>query len=81
MSEYPKLFSTLKVGKVEFKNRITMAPLFLGMANMDGTVGDIIVDHYREMGASGAAMIVVESSAVDPEGMGTPNMIRADADR
>lgn len=80
MNKFAKLFSATKIAKVEIKNRITMAPLFLGMAEIDGTAGDLIVDHYREMGASGVGMVVIENAAVDPSGMGTVKMLRADSD-
>jgi len=80
MSEFPKLFSPFKVGNIELKNRITMTPLFLGMAELDGSVGELILDHYREMGSSGVGMVVVENASVDISGMGTVKMIRADSD-
>ena len=80
MSKYPKLFSPLKIAGIELKNRITMTPLYLGMANADGTASDILVDHYREMGSSGAAMVSVENAAVDPIGMGSPTTLRTDSD-
>lgn len=80
MERYQSLFSPFEGTRLKLKNRVTMAPLFLGMANLDGTVNEILLDHYREMGASGIGMVVVESSAIDPMGMGTPNMLRVDKD-
>ena len=58
-----------------------MAPLYLGYANTDGTVSELMLDHYREMAASGAAMVVVEHTGVDPSGLGSPFMLRIDDDR
>jgi len=58
-----------------------MAPLFLGYANQDGTVSSLILDHYREMAASGAAMIVVENAAADATGLGSPFTLRVDHDK
>lgn len=80
MGKYPHLFSSFESKGLKLKNRVTMAPLFLGMANLDGTVSELMLDHYREMGATGVALVVAESSAVDPLGMGTPNMLRVDKD-
>ena len=68
----------LNIGSLSLKNRITMAPLYLGYANPDGTVNQVVLDHYREMAASGAAMIVVENAAVNPIGMGSPWTLRVD---
>ena len=75
------LFSPLKIGDLTLPNRITMAPTFLGYGNKDGTVSDLILEHYRTMARSGAALIVVENTGVHPSGLGSPFMLRADEDR
>ena len=80
MNQISMLFSPLRVGNLVLKNRITMPPLYLGYANPDGSVSDIMVDHYREMAASGASLIVVENAGVASSGLGTPVMLRADRD-
>ena len=81
MDQNIALFSPLKLEGVELKNRITMAPLFLGYAHADGTVSPLLLDHYRAMAMSGAAMIVVENAAVHPSGLGSPFVLRIDEDR
>ncbi|MGW8159970.1 MAG: oxidoreductase [Desulfoprunum sp.] len=73
-----RLFSPLRINRAVFKNRIMMTPLYLGYANPDGTVSSLLLDHYREMAASGAAAIVVEHTGVDPSGLGSPYMLRID---
>lgn len=79
--KFPFLFSPCRLDGMSLKNRITMAPLFLGYANSDGSAGELIVDHYREMASSGAAMIVVENVSVHSSGMGHPFVLRFDDDR
>ncbi len=75
------LFSGLNVGGVKLKNRLTMAPLYLGYAGEGGTVSPLLLDHYRLMAQSGAALIVVENATVDhPAGSGSNRTIRADTD-
>ena len=64
------LFSPFKIKDLVLKNRITMAPTYLGYANPDGTVSELTLDHYKEMALSGAAMIVVENAAVNQVGSG-----------
>ena len=64
MSPSSILFTPLHLKGLTLKNRITMAPLFLGYANPDGTTNSLILDHYQEMAASGAAMIVVENVGI-----------------
>lgn len=75
------LFSPFQVRNLSFKNRITMTPLYLGYANPDGTVSPLMLDHYREMAASGVAMIAVEHCGVDVSGLASPFMLRVDHDR
>ena len=41
-SIYPKLFSPLKLGGLKLKNRITMAPLYLGYAGAGGKVSPLL---------------------------------------
>ncbi|MEJ2639083.1 MAG: NADH:flavin oxidoreductase [Desulfosarcinaceae bacterium] len=78
---YEQLFSPLTVRGLTLKNRLTMAPLYLGYAGEGGTVGDMLLAHYRLMAASGVAMVVVENSSVDhPLGSGSNRTLRADTD-
>ena len=76
---YPHLFSELSIQGLTLKNRITLAPLYLGYAGEGGTVSEMMIEHYRLMAQSGAAMIVVENATVDhPSGSGSNRTIRAD---
>ncbi|QTA88299.1 NADH:flavin oxidoreductase [Desulfonema magnum] len=78
---YSHLFSAFEVGGLKLKNRLTMAPLYLGYAGKGGTVSRLLTDHYRLMGQSGVAMVVVENATVDhPVGSGSDRTLRADTD-
>jgi 2,4-dienoyl-CoA reductase (NADPH2) len=78
---YYRLFSSLVVGGIEFKNRLTMAPLYLGYAGERGTVSQLLLDHYRLMARSGVALVVVENATVDhPTGSGSNRTLRVDTD-
>jgi 2,4-dienoyl-CoA reductase (NADPH2) len=78
---YPHLFSPLEVGGLELKNRLTMAPLYVGYAKEGGIVSDLMLHHYRLMAQSGVALVVVENATVDhPLGSGSNRTIRADTD-
>lgn len=78
---FSNLFSPIMIGGLTLKNRITMAPLYLGYAGQGGTVSPLLLYHYQLMAQSGAAMIVVENSTVDhPLGSGSDRTIRADTD-
>jgi 2,4-dienoyl-CoA reductase (NADPH2) len=78
---YPNLFSTLRVGGIVLKNRLTMAPTYLGYAGPGGTVSRLLLDHYRLMARSGVAMVVVENASIDhPIGSGSERTLRVDTD-
>jgi hypothetical protein len=78
---YPHLFKPLKVDGVRLKNRITMAPLYLGYAAEGGKVSRLMLDHYRRMAGSGAAMVVVENASITPGGSGSERTLRCDHNR
>jgi len=78
---YSHLFSKITVGGKELKNRLTMAPLYLGYAGEGGTVSELSIDHYRLMAKSGVGMVVVENATVDyPIGSGSNRTLRVDTD-
>ncbi|HPU28787.1 MAG TPA: NADH:flavin oxidoreductase [Syntrophorhabdaceae bacterium] len=80
MNPYPNLFSPFRIKNLNLPNRITMAPMYVGYADPDGRVNDLVLEHYKRMGASGAALIVVENMCIDPSGLGSPFMLRVDRD-
>jgi 2,4-dienoyl-CoA reductase (NADPH2) len=81
MTDASVLFTSFKIKNLSLKNRLTMAPLYVGYANPDGTVSDLTLDHYKEMASSGAAMIVVESAIVNQAASGAPSTMRVDDDQ
>jgi 2,4-dienoyl-CoA reductase (NADPH2) len=80
-SFYPNLFRPLKVKGIRLKNRITMAPLYLGYADQEGRVTDLMRYHYQQMAQGGAAMVVVENASITPGGSGSPHTLRCDHNR
>ncbi|MDX1708400.1 MAG: NADH:flavin oxidoreductase, partial [Desulfobacterales bacterium] len=78
---YQNLFKPLHLNGLRFKNRITMAPLYLGYAADGGRMSKLLLHHYREMAKSGAAMIMVENASVTAGGSGSPRTIRCDHNR
>ncbi len=63
---YPHLFEPLQIGSLAFSNRIVVPPLVTCMATHDGMVTRQVLDHYA--GYAGAGLVIVEASAVAPEG-------------
>ncbi|MFC1812611.1 NADH:flavin oxidoreductase [Thermodesulfobacteriota bacterium] len=78
---YKNLFKPLKLDGLRLKNRITMAPLYLGYAASGGKVSSLLIHYYKEMARSGAALIVVENASITPGGSGSPRTIRCDHNR
>jgi NADPH2 dehydrogenase len=78
---YPSLFKPLNLNGLKLKNRITMAPLYLGYAHDGGQISPLLLHHYQLMAQSGAAMIMVENSSIAPGGSGSPRTIRCDHNR
>lgn len=78
---YQHLFSGMTIKGLTLKNRLIMAPLYLGYAGEGGSISETLLEHYRIMAQSGVAMVVVENATVDhPAGSGSNRTLRADTD-
>ncbi|MDJ0640871.1 MAG: NADH:flavin oxidoreductase/NADH oxidase [Paracoccaceae bacterium] len=65
------LFSPWKLGPLELENRIVVAPMCQYSA-VDGNAQDWHLIHLGNLALSGAGLLVVEATAVSPEGRITP---------
>lgn len=65
------LFEPYKLKDVTLRNRIAIPPMCQYMAN-DGIVNDWHHVHLASMARGGAGLLVVEATAVSPEGRITP---------
>lgn len=63
----PRLFEPIRLGSLELRNRIVIAPMCQYTAD-DGKMTDWHLIHLGNLALSGAGMLVVEASAVVPEG-------------
>jgi len=63
--KYRKLFEPGLIGNLEIPNRIVKSSLATGMGNMDGTVNERIICHYKEMALGGAGLVNVASTWID----------------
>ena len=62
-----KLFTPLRVGNIELKNRIIIAPMCQYSA-VDGCMNDWHLIHLGSLALSGAALLTIEATGVLPEG-------------
>lgn len=63
---YAHLLSPCTVAGIAVPNRIVMPPLVIWQAGLDGLVTDEHVAHYRR--SAGPGLVIVEATAVSPEG-------------
>lgn len=65
------LFSPLKVGQLEVPNRVVIAPMCQYSAE-EGCARHWHLIHLGQLAASGAGLLIIEATAVAPEGRITP---------
>jgi len=63
----PRLFTPLRVGSLELRNRIVIAPMCQYSAE-EGRATDWHLIHLGHLALSGAALLTIEATAVLPEG-------------
>lgn len=76
----PGLFTPLTVRDVTLPNRIVMSPMCMYSAE-DGLVGPWHGVHLASRAAGGVGLVIVEATAVSPEGRITPGDVGLWADR
>ncbi|MBW1686098.1 MAG: FAD-dependent oxidoreductase [Deltaproteobacteria bacterium] len=65
MAALERLFSPIKIGKMEVKNRIAMAPMTTNWAPPDGTVPDRMLEYLEARAQGGVGLIIFETVTVD----------------
>ncbi|TFI58020.1 NADH:flavin oxidoreductase/NADH oxidase [Sphingomonas parva] len=68
-----KLFTPLPVGGLTLSNRIVIAPMCQYSADGAGNATDWHVIHLGNLALSGAALLMIEATAVTPEGRISPD--------
>ena len=67
-----KLFSPYSLGSLELSNRIAIAPM-CQYSTVDGLPTDWHMIHLGNLALSGAALLIIEATAVTPEGRISPD--------
>ena len=62
---FPELFSPIRIGGVELRNRIIFPPIATNMAHVSGEISDRQVFHYAQRARGGAGLIIVENTCID----------------
>ena len=79
MPEFTKLFEPGKMGKVELKNRIIMAPCGTHYSTHYGLISDQQLAYYGERAKGGAGLIVIEGASCRK--IGKPGRILVNNDK
>jgi 2,4-dienoyl-CoA reductase-like NADH-dependent reductase (Old Yellow Enzyme family) len=67
-----RLFESLAIGQLELSNRIVIAPMCQYSADA-GSASDWHMIHLGHLALSGAGLLIIEATAVSPEGRITPS--------
>lgn len=80
MSHYPALFSPVKIGSLELKNRIIMS-LYPTKYGQDSKVTDRLIAFFRTRAKGGVSLIVLEGACLDyPRAYKGPVELRMDTE-
>ena len=76
MSKISALMNPGKIGSLELRNRIIMAPMGSNLAQSDGHCGERIQSYYEKRAEGGAGMIILGVASITwPEGSCNPNQV------
>src|SRR5471030_2944885 len=65
-----KLFTPLKIGSLELRNRMVMAPMTRSRADANGVPSPLAVEYYMQRAGSG--LIITEGTQPSESGKGYP---------
>ncbi len=68
MTAHPFLFQPLHFGGLALRNRIVVPPMCQYTATPDGMPTDYHLVHYGSRALGGAGMLIIEATAVEPDG-------------
>jgi len=75
-SSFPHLLGPGRIGQLEIRNRIVMAPMGSNLAQEDGRVGERLTRYYEERARGGVGLVIVGVGAVAfPAGACIPNQV------
>ena len=67
MNELKHLFRPIKLGSIEIKNRIVMAPMGTNFATHEGEVTKSLINHYETRAKGGVGLVIGEDTTIGPK--------------
>lgn len=61
------LFQPARIGSLQLKNRIVKSPQSTALSNMDGTVSQRSVNHYKRLAEGGTGLVMTEYTYIDDD--------------
>jgi len=74
------LWRPFRIGKMELRNRIAMAPITAQYASKEGRVTKRQKDHYEARARGGAGLLIVEATYIHPQGQAFVNQLNISAE-
>ncbi len=68
MKPFQILFSAVKIGPLQLKNRFVVPPMATNLATEDGAVTQALIDYWTARARGGWGLLIVEFTAIDPLG-------------
>ncbi len=80
-SNYPHMFTPIRIGNFEARNRICHVPTDISSANADGSVNQRVITYHEEVAKGGCGFIIVGASTPDQKtGRPTVTCLAVDED-
>ena len=76
-----KLFNPIKIQNLRLKNRLVSLPVFTGYALPDARESPLMIEHYRRLAQTGAAVVTVPNVAVAEDGRTSERSLLLSHDR
>ncbi len=73
--EFRKIFQGGRIGAMELKNRVVLAPMVRNWADEAGMVTQRMIEHYAAIAAGGMGMLLLEACFIEPIGRGFLNQL------
>ncbi len=80
MAPFKTLFSPVRIGKLELKNRIVMPPMATNFAGTEGKVNDRQIAYYVKRVQGGVGYVTFEHTGILKEGKASAGMALIDGD-
>jgi 2,4-dienoyl-CoA reductase (NADPH2) len=80
MSPFPTLFSPVRIGALELRNRLVMSPMETCYADREGVPSERTLAYFEARARGGVGLITLGACSIDPQHREVPNSIHFGSD-